>query len=104
ATCAFLSLLAGSLASMGAPQEARAEAGVDAVMVHVTGGAVGNMTSSPLVISPTFAGMTADYVLRCQAGINTFHLTLDAIPGGVITIGGLSGSTISVQESLFENQ
>src|SRR2546429_288475 len=89
---------------MGAPQGAHAEVGVDAVVVQVTGGPLGNLTSSPLVISPTFAGTTADYVLRCRAGINTIQLTLNSASGGVITIGGQSGSSISVQESLFENQ
>src|SRR2546425_12268313 len=104
ATCAFLSLLAGSVASMGVPREADAGGGVDAVMVQVTGGALSNVTSSPLAIAPAFAGTTTDYVLRCQAGINTIQLTLSAVSGSVITIGGRSGNSISVQESLFENQ
>src|SRR5438128_1017986 len=94
ATWAFLSLMAGSFASIGVPREAHAAAGVDAVTVQVTGGALSDMTSSPPAISPTFAGTTTDYVLRCQAGINTIQLTLHALSGSVISIGGHSGNSI----------
>src|SRR2546427_7586075 len=89
---------------MGEPREAHAGTGVDAVMVQVTGGALSNVTSSPTAISPAFAGTTTDYVLRCQAGINTIQLTLNAVSGGAIAIGGRSGTSITIQESLFENQ
>jgi len=86
------------------PREAHADTGVDAVMVQVTGGALSNLTSSPMAIAPAFAGTTTDYVLRCQAGINTIQLTLSPVSGSVITIGGRSGRSIPLQESLFENQ
>jgi len=89
---------------MGAPREAHAEVGVDAVLVQVTGGALRNISSSPLTISPTFAGTTTDYVVRCGVGINTIQLTLNAVPGSLITVGGRSADSISVGESLFENQ
>jgi Arylsulfotransferase (ASST) len=104
ASWVFLSVLAARFAAIGVPQEAHAVGGVAAVTVRVTGGPLGNVTSSPLAISPVFAGTTTDYVLRCQAGINTIQLTLDSLSGGVITIGGRSGSSIVVQESLIENQ
>jgi hypothetical protein len=42
--------------------------------------------------------------LRCQEGINTIQLTLTALPGRAINISGRSGTSIAVQESLFENQ
>lgn len=103
ATYAFLSLLMGSFASVAVPREAQAAGGVDALLVQVTG-ALSSITASPLAISPAFAGTTTDYVLRCQAGINSIQLTLNAVSGNDITVEGRSGSSIAVQESLFENQ
>ena len=100
----FLPLLAASFASLGVPRQAHAASLADPLTVQVSGGALSNITSSPLAISPVFAATTTDYVLRCKAGINTIQLTLDAVSDGAITIGGRSGKSIAVQESLFENQ
>jgi len=101
---AFLSVLAGSFALIGVPRDAHAQARADAVQLQVTGGALGNITSGPQAISPAFAATTADYVVRCSAGINTIQVTLTAVPGTAITVGARSGNGISMQESLLENQ
>src|SRR5438094_673965 len=104
AACAFLSLLAGSFATLSVPRDAHAQVGLDPVRVQVSGGALSNITSSPLVISPTFVATTTDYFLRCHAGINTIQLALTAVSGRILTIGGRSGALVSVQEALVENQ
>src|SRR5712691_5723915 len=97
-------MLVGSFASTGVPQDAHAGGGVDAVTVQVTGNALSNITSRPLPLSPTFAPTITDYVWRCQSGINTIQLTLAAVSGGTITVGGKTGGSVTVQESLIENQ
>jgi len=97
-------LLAASLAPHGVSGDAHAGGGVEAVTVTVTGAPLSIVTSSPLSLSPTFAPTITDYVLRCQSGINTVQLTLAAAPGGAISVGGTIGGTVTVQESLFENQ
>jgi len=104
ATCALAGLLAASLASHGVSIKAHAGGGVNAVTVQVSGAPLSNITSSPLDISPTFAQTTTDYVLRCQSGINTIQMTLSAASRGTITVGGRSGRSVTVQESLVENQ
>ena len=104
ASCALVGLLAVTLASYAVSSDAHAGGGVDAVMVQVTGAPLSNITSSPLDISPTFAQTTTDYVWRCESGINTIQLTLSAVSGGTITVGGRSGRSVAVQESMVENQ
>src|ERR1700686_3483067 len=99
ATCALAGLLAATLASHGVQIDVHAKGGVDAVTVNVTGAASSDIISNPLEISPTFAQTTTDYALRCQSGINTIQLTLNAVSGSVITIGGRSGHSLAVQES-----
>src|SRR5438067_11836640 len=89
---------------MGAPQEAHAGGRAEGLAVQVTGSPLGGITSSPISISPSFAPNITDYVWRCQPGINTIQLTLTAVPGAVIATGGRSGNTLTVPESLFENQ
>src|SRR6202011_870949 len=42
--------------------------------------------------------------LRCQSGINTIQLTLAAVSGGAIAVAGRQGSSVTVQESVIENQ
>jgi arylsulfotransferase ASST len=104
AVFAFLSLVTASFASLGALREAHAGGRADALTVRVTGAALGNITSSPLSIAPTFAPATTDYVWRCLSGINSVQLTLAAVSGGTITVGGRHGSSLSIDESLIENQ
>jgi len=104
AICALVSLLAWGLTSFGVPSEAHAGGSVDALTVQVTGAPVGSITSSPLSLSPTFAPTITDYIWRCQSGINTIQLTLAAVTGGTVTVGGNTGSSLTVQESLVENQ
>src|ERR1700730_16558619 len=104
AVCALVSLLAWGLTSLGAPSEAHAGGSVDALTVQVTGAPLSNITSSALSLSPSFAPTITDYVWRCQMGINTIQLTLTAVSGGVITVGGISGRSVSLRESLIENQ
>src|SRR5205807_4269207 len=53
---------------------------------------------------PTFAPTITDYVWRCQSGINTLQLTLAAVSGGTITVAGMRGGSLTIQESLIENQ
>jgi hypothetical protein len=104
AVCALVSLLAWGLTSFGAPSEAHAGGSVDAITVQVTGAPLSNITSSPLSLSPSFAPTITDYVWRCGSGINTLQITLTAVSGGTITVAGRGGNTVTVQESLIENQ
>jgi Arylsulfotransferase (ASST) len=89
---------------MATTSETRAGGSVDALNVEVADGPLGDVESSPLSLSPSFAQSTADYVWRCRSGINRIQLTLTAISGGTITIDGSTGPTLAVQESLVENQ
>src|SRR5438132_5999380 len=89
---------------MGAPREAHAGGGSDALAVQVTGSPLGGITSSPISISPSFASNITDYVWRCQPGINTIQLTLSAVASRTISVGGTTGSSVTLQESLIENQ
>jgi len=102
--CTILAFLAASLVSLGVSTEARAGGSADTVNVQVTGNALSDITSSPLGLAPNFAQSITDYVWRCQSGINTIQLTLSAVSGGTITVGGRRGSTVTIPESLIENQ
>src|ERR1700694_1460946 len=104
ATCALVSLVAWGLTSLGAHSQARGGGSVDALTVQVTGAPVSSITSSPLPLSPTFAPTITDYVWRCQSGIDTIELTLVAVSGGTIVVGGRAGGSMTVKESLTENQ
>jgi hypothetical protein len=76
----------------------------DDVTLLVAGSPLSSITSTPLRLSPVFAGTITDYVWRCQSGINKLQLTLSAISGGTITVDGSTGPTVTVQVSLVENQ
>jgi len=104
AICALAGTLAASLVLHGVSVDAHAGGGVDAVKVQVAGAPLSNVTSSPLDISPRFAQTTTDYVWRCQSGINTIQLTLSAAHGDTISVGGRSGGSLALEESLVENQ
>jgi hypothetical protein len=77
---------------------------VDALNVRVLGGSLGNITTSPLTLSPTFAQATTDYVLRCHSGINAIQVTLSAASAGKIAVGKDRGSSVTINENLLENQ
>jgi hypothetical protein len=99
---AGLALLAGlagqpSLTARAAPPQ-------DQVTIQVNGSPLGSITTSPSALTPGFAQSTTDYIVRCQAGINTLTLTLSAVPGGTIQVGSQQGSTVNVSETVLENQ
>ena len=104
AAYAVLALLPAGFALMATTSEARAGGSVDALNVEVADGPLGDVESSPLSLSPSFAQTITDYVWRCQSGTNNIKLTLTAISGGTITIDGSTGTTLDIQESLIENQ
>lgn len=104
AAYAVLALLPAGFAVVPTTSEARAGGSTDALNVEVADSPLGDVESSPLSLSPSFAETITDYVWHCQSGINKIQLTLTAIPGGTITIDGSTGPTLDVQESLVENQ
>src|SRR2546428_4251263 len=104
AGCAFMALLAASLASLSVYRDARAGGSADTVTVRVTGSALSSITSNPQALSPIFSQVITDYIWRCHQGINSVELTLTAVSGGSITVGGRSGTSLIVPESLIENQ
>lgn len=78
--------------------------GPDAVAIQVSGTSLAEVSVQPLSLSPAYSPVITDYVLRCQPGSNTIQLTLNARPGGAITVGGVTGRTVTLSESLIENQ
>jgi len=100
----ILAFVAASLVSLGVSKEARAGGSADAVAVQVSGSALGNLSSSPLGLSPNFAQSITDYVWRCQSGINRIQLTLTAASSGMLSVEGRSGRIVTLEESLIENQ
>ena len=104
ALLAVPTLIAANLAVVSSTRAAEAGGSLDAVNVQVLGGPVGNITSSPLSLTPTFAQTTTDYVLRCHSGINTIQLTLSAASAGKIAVGKNRGASITIEENLVENQ
>jgi len=78
-----------------------------ALVVSVTGSPLAAVTASPQTFSPTFdpSSAPADYVLGCKSVTgNAVDLTLSAPTGQTITVGSASGSTLSIPETLMENQ
>jgi len=100
----ILAFVAASLVSLGVSKEARAGGSADAVAIQVSGSALGNLTSSPLGLSPNFAQSITDYFWRCQSGINRIELILTAVSGGMLSVEGMSGRIVALEESLIENQ
>ena len=97
-------LLAASLAAAPTPVAA-ADANVPANVptIAVTGSSLANVVVSPLTLIPAFDPTITDYVLRCQAGINTVHVSLVA-DGGTISAQGNHGATLDIRQDLIENQ
>jgi arylsulfotransferase ASST len=85
------------------PRPASAATTAHEVYIPVEGSPVGSIAASPMPLTPSFSQSIHDYVLRCQAGINTFTLTMTA-QQGVIRVAGKSGQTVSVSVSLAEGQ
>ena len=78
-----------------------------AVVVSVSGSPLAGVTASPQTLTPAFAPSSglADYVLNCSAVSGTVvNLTLSAPAGKTITVGSTSGATVSISETLMENQ
>lgn len=86
------------------PKEAQAESIGNVATVKVAGHALGNLTTSPLTLSPSFDPGITDYVLRCQAGPNTIQVTFTAVPGGSLDVAGKGGHTVSLSPTLVENE
>jgi Arylsulfotransferase (ASST) len=97
-------LVVANLLAMVTAGVAQAGGSADAVTVQVHGGTLGDISSSPLSLTPAFAPTITDYVLRCQSGTNTIQLTLTAVRGGSINVGAKRGSSVTIQRTLVENQ
>jgi Arylsulfotransferase (ASST) len=102
--CVGVALLVSIPAMLAQPEQAHAGGSSNAVTIQASGSPLGNLAASPLSLSPTFGQTITDYVLRCQSGINTIQLTLTSVSGGTIAVGGRTGSSVTLQESLHENQ
>ena len=99
-------LLAGGVAAAPTPAAAAAaDANLPAntPTIMVTGSSLANVVVSPLTLIPAFDPTITDYVLRCQAGINTVHVSLVA-DGGTISAQGNHGATLDIRQDLIENQ
>jgi arylsulfotransferase ASST len=101
---AALAFLLGSVAGIPATTVVSAGGSNDVVTVQVTGSPLSNIGSSPLSLSPEFAQTITDYVWRCQSGTNKIQVTFTAVSGGTIAVEGNTGTTLTLQESLTENQ
>jgi hypothetical protein len=71
--------------------------------IAVTGSSLANIVMSPLALTPAFDPTITDYVLRCQAGINTVDVSLVA-DGGTINAQGNHGATLDIHVDLIENE
>jgi arylsulfotransferase ASST/IPT/TIG domain-containing protein len=76
----------------------------NAETVKVVGSPLGEITSSPLALSPAFEPTVTDYVWRCQSTTNTIQLSLAATSGRTIAVGGTSGATVVLTKTLIESQ
>lgn len=104
ALVAVPALLSASLAVAATPSSVRAGGSLDAVTIQVLGGPLGDITSSPLTLSPAFARTTTDYVVHCHSGVNTIYVTLTAASAGKIAVGNKRGRGVTIEENLIENQ
>ncbi len=95
--------LAGTFALGMGTLAAQASTSPGPLYVRVDG-LLGSVSTSPLSLTPTFDLAITDYVLRCQAGTNAEQLTLTASSGGTITVRRISYATLTLAESLVENQ
>jgi hypothetical protein len=100
AALAFATLISLLSAFTAAPSRAAAP---DKAQMLVGGSPLSSITTSPPALSPTFSQLIHDYVVRCQAGVNTINFTFTAASGS-IQVDGQSGPTVTVQRSLLENQ
>jgi hypothetical protein len=104
AVLSAMTFLAVSAVLVTGATQAGAEDKPDQGTVKVEGGLLAGITTSPLALTPAFSPTITDYVLRCQAGSNTLQFSLNARPGGKIKVGHSGGTTVTVQETLTENQ
>ncbi len=96
-------LLVGAFAATSGPVVVEAAAPTGNATIKVEGG-LASVVASPLTLIPAFDPSITDYVLRCAAGTNTIQMTLNAVRGGSLNVNGNRSSTVTIQESLFENQ
>lgn len=106
---AIASIIAASLMSIGIGTVGHAEASGtttsgNEIYVTVTGAPIANISSTPLALTPTFGRGIVDYVWRCQSGSNPLQVTITAIAGGTLHIGDKRGTTLTVSQTLVENQ
>ena len=87
------------------PQTALAAppAGPAPQLVQVGGAPVGGLSTSPVVLTPSFEQGTHDYAMRCSAGSNTVQLAVTG-RGGDVALGPYSAATVVVDISLIEGQ
>jgi hypothetical protein len=73
--------------------------------IVVTGSPLSSITTSSPALVPAFSQSTHDYVVRCQAGVNPITVTLTAVSGGTIQVGGgQSGPTATITLPMLESQ
>ena len=101
---AVLAFLIAGVVVIPAALEVRAGGNSNAETIRVVGSSLGQITSSPLALSPAFDPSITDYVWRCQPTTNPIQLTLAAPTGRTISVGGTSGPTVVLNETLIENQ
>jgi hypothetical protein len=76
-----------------------------ATTVTVTGSSLADVTASPESLTPAFSPSATDYVLACPAATsNVVALTLTAAAGKTIVVDGMSGSALTLSETLRANQ
>lgn len=90
------------LTPLPSPVPARAAAPGNEVTITVQGGSLTNVTAQPPALTPSFNPAVFDYALRCQTGVNSLQLTLTS--NSVITVGGQSGTTVTVPVNLVESE
>ena len=105
AILSVLIVLFASLATVAqADNDKGTRTGGNEIFVGVTGSAIASISTSPLALTPTFGRGIVDYVWRCQSGSNALHVTLTAVPGGSLRIGDQRGSTLTIDETMLENE
>ena len=87
----------------GATSPTRSSGGdSDAIEITVSGSAISDITSTPTVLTPSFSPVDTDYVWYCSEGTN--QLSLQVSSTGTITSDGQTGSQLSIDVSVVNNQ
>jgi PKD repeat protein len=72
------------------------------IKISVEGSPLTNVSSSALVLTPSFTAADTDYVWYCSNGTNNVTLKLESM--GTITADGQTGGSLSIPLSLVNNQ